>query len=122
MSVKSLFHKPHLSPAYWGMAYQHAADIQNITSGRDGLSPYALWHGHPFDLTAHPVLPFGSVIAAHKPLATQTALSGRSIEAVYVGIAHSYVEFLILFNPITKRSFVRHSFKFISEDEPVTTS
>ena len=69
------------------MAYEHSADLHNITSVQDGLSPHALWNGHPFDLKAHPVLPFGSIIAAHKPLATQTALSGRSIEAVYVGIA-----------------------------------
>jgi hypothetical protein len=67
MTVKSLFQKPHLSPSYWGMAYQHCADLHNITSGRDGLSPYALWHGQPFDFKAHPVLPFGSIIAAHTP-------------------------------------------------------
>ena len=63
-------------------------------------------------------MPFGSVIAAHKPLADQTALSGRSIEAIFIGVAHSHVNAVLLFNPATKRSFVRHSFKYLCDELP----
>ena len=113
MVVKSLAHKPHLSSKYWGMAYSHSADLHNITSGPAGSSPYSLWHGRPYDLERNPILPFGSIVAAHKSLTTQTALSGRSIEAVFVGIAHDHAAAVNLFNPITKKTFIRHSFIFV---------
>ena len=67
------------------------------------------------------MLPFGSVIAAHRPLADQTALSGRSIEAIFIGIAHAHSNAVLLFNPVSKRSFTRHSFKYLSDELPPTS-
>ena len=122
MTVKSLAFMPHLSSAYWVMAYEHNAMLHNITYGNDNSSPYTLWHGKPFDLIQTPILPFRSVIAAHRPLADQTALSGRSQEAMFVGIAPNYAGGVTLFNPTTKRTFIRHSFKYLSDIEPVSTS
>ena len=90
MTVKDLAFKPHLSSAYWGFPYQHNATLHNITSGNNNSSPYHLWHGTPFDLIKTPILPFGSIVTAHRPLADQTALSGRSREAIFVGIAPTY--------------------------------
>ena len=68
------------------------------------------------------MLPFGSIVAAHRPLDTQTALGDRTHEAIFVGIAPHFAAGILLFNPITKRCFIRHSFKYLSDDEPVSTS
>ena len=116
--VKYLLNKPHLTSQFWGFAYLHCIDLMNIGSSKfDNHSPYLLWHGRPFDFMKTPILPFGSVVAAHRPLAAQTALSGRSYEAIFIGIAHAHVNAVILFNPITKKSFIRHSFKYLADVE-----
>ena len=122
MTVESLAFKPHLSSTYWGMAYEHNAVLHNINYGTNNSSPYMLWLGNPFDLIKTTILPFDSIIAAHRPLADQTALSGRFQEAVFVGIAPNYAGGVTVFNPTTKRTFIRHSFKYLSDIEPVSTS
>jgi hypothetical protein len=122
MVVKYLHNKPHLSSQFWGFAYLHYIDLINIGSiSKDSPLPYSIWYDREFDLVRNPVLPFGSVVAAHKPLADQTALSGRSIEAIFIGIAHAHATAVLLFNPVTKRSFIRHSFKYLSDELPPTS-
>ena len=96
--------------------------LHNITSGHGYASPYLLWHGHPFDLAKTPILPFGSIVAAHRPLDTQTALGVRSHETVFVGIAPQFAAGIFLFNPVTKRCLIRHSFRYLSDIEPISTS
>ena len=88
-----------------------------VNYGNNNSSLYLIWHGTSFDLIKTSILPFGSVFAAHQPLADQTALSGRSQEAVFVGITPTYAGGVTLFNPTTKRTFIRHSFKYLSDDE-----
>ena len=122
MTVKSLAFKPHLSPAYWAMACQHCAFLHNITSGNNTSSPYILWHNKLFDLLSTPILPFESIVADHRPLAHQIALSGRSIEAVFVGTTPDFTAGIVLFNPKPKRTFIRQSFKYLSDAEPISTS
>ena len=39
-----------------------------------------------------------------------------------MGIAHDYVGGVVLFNPTTKRSVVRHSFKYLDDNDPTSTS
>ena len=48
MTVKCFAFKPHLSSAFWGMAYEHCALLHNITPGHGYSSPFLLWHGLPF--------------------------------------------------------------------------
>ena len=122
MVVKLLALKPHLSPSFWGLSYLHNVDILNIIPNATNVSPFYSWYSRPFDLQKTPLLPFGSIVAAHRPLATQHALSGRSIESIFVGIAHDYAGGIILFNPTTKRSVVRHSFKYLDDNDPISTS
>ena len=103
MVVKFLSNKPHLSLQFWGFAYLHCIDLINIGSiSKDTPSPYSAWYGKEFDFTRNPVLPFGSVVAAHKPLADQTTLYGHSIEAIFIGIAHAHLNAVLLFNPVSK--------------------
>jgi hypothetical protein len=123
MVVKLLANKSHLSAEYWAMAYMHCVDLHNILPDRDsGISPFERYHGIAPDLHFSPILPFGSVVMAHIPLQLQTALSGRSIETIYIGRAPLHRDAILVFNPKTKRVLVRHSFKFLSEDEPVSTT
>ena len=90
MVIKSLALKPHLSPAFWGLSYLHNIDILNIIPNSTNVSPYFSWLPRPSDIEETPLLPFGSIVAAHRPLASQTELSGRYIESIFVGIAHSF--------------------------------
>jgi hypothetical protein len=123
MVVKSLAHKSHLSPEYWSMCYMHCVDLHNVLPNRDsGISPFERYHGFAPDLGFSPILPFGSVVMAHLPLQLQTTLSGRAVEAVYVGRAPLHRDAILVFNPQTKRTLIRHSFKFLSVDEPVSTT
>jgi hypothetical protein len=123
MVVKVLAHKLHLTFEYWAMAYMHCVDLHNILPDRDtGISPFERFHGRAPDLSFSPILPFGSVVMAHIPLCHQTALSGRSIETIYVGRAPLHRDAILVFNPKTKRILVRHSFKYLSEDEPLSTT
>ena len=116
MVIKYLINNPHLNSLYWGFAQLHCIDLLNIASGTsDNPSPYFRWHGRPFDFKKNSILLFGSVVAAHRPLAAQTALSGRSYEEIFIGIAHAHANAVILFNPVTKKSFVRHSFKYLTD-------
>ena len=69
-----------------------------------------------------PILLFGSIVTAHRPLETKTALGGRAQEAVLVGITSKFAVRITLFNPVTKRTFIRHSFRYLSDTEPVCIS
>ena len=122
MVVKSLAQKPHLSPAFWGITYLHNIDILNIIPTSTNVSIYFFLFSRPFDLEKTPLLPFGSIVAAHRPLASQTALSGRSIESIFVGIAHDFAGRIISFNPISNDTNVQHSFKYLSDIDPISTS
>ena len=99
--VKSLALKPHLLPSFLGLSYLHNVDIFNIIPTATNVSLFYSWYSRPFDLKKTHLLPFGSIVAAHRPLATQHALSGRSVESIFVGIAHDYAGGVILFNPTT---------------------
>ena len=41
---------------------------------------------------------------------------------MFIGIAHTHAGGIILFNPTTKGTFIRHSFKYLSDIEPNSTS
>ena len=114
---KSLALKPNLSPAFWGLSYLQNIDILNIMPCSTNVSYYYSWFSRPFDLQKISLLPFGTIVAAHRPLASQKALSSRSKKSIFVGIAHC-----ILFNPASKQTYVRHTFKYLSDNDPISTS
>jgi hypothetical protein len=123
MVVKFLAHKPHLTARFWGLAYLHAADLLNILPNREtGISPHEAYYGSAPDLQSNPILPFGSIIMSQLPLEHQTALSGRAVETCYVGRASSHAGAILVFNPQTSRVLVRHSFKYLSATEPVSST
>jgi hypothetical protein len=111
--VKSLHNAPHITAQFWAMAYLDTIDKLNILPCVHNplTSPYSLWYGHPYDMSVHPMLPFGTLVMAHLPLELQHALSGRSFETFYVRSAHEHKNGLLLFNPVTKRCIVRRTFK-----------
>jgi hypothetical protein len=111
--VKSMHNAPHITEQFWAMAYLDTIDKLNIQPCVHNplTSPYSLWYGHPYDMSVHPMLPFGTLVMAHLPLELQHALSGRSFETFYVRSAHEHKNGLLLFNPVTKRCIVRRTFK-----------
>jgi len=65
----------------------------------------------PQDLLVVPVLPFGSRVIAHVPLHMQQAHSLRDVRTIYVGSARGVKGGILLFDPATKRTKVRVTYK-----------
>ena len=124
LMMKQLAHKSHLTLQYWSLSWQHAVDMRNILPRKrlNGMTPYEKWFGVPYDLLKHPTVPFGSVVMSHIQLDQQTALSGRSIEGVAIGPSFEHDYGLKIFNPLTKRESIRHSYRNLGEHEPVSTT
>jgi hypothetical protein len=122
MTNKCLAFKPHLGDPYWELCYKHCADLQNIRPKKklDGKSPFEIYFGKPYDFITHPIFPFGSVIMSHTPTAHQTSLGHNGNETYYVGIAHDHNGGARFYNPITKLTITRHSFKFVDTVDPVS--
>jgi hypothetical protein len=120
--VKCISNKPHLTMQYWGFAYNDIIMKSNIlpTILRPTTTPYELWHGYKLDLKVTPMLPFGSVVMAHIPLALQRSLGPRSVETFVVGCSLAHVGGLLLYNPTTKRVIIRRSFKTLGPTRPPT--
>ena len=109
---KKLYGKPHLTKQYWGLAYldhiMKANLLGSIHSCR--VSPHELWYGKKPDLLTLPMIPFGSVVMAHVPIAQQTNDGPRSILHYSVGTSILHQGGLKLFNPKTnEKSFARRS-------------
>ena len=113
--VKDLKAKPHLTFRYWAMAYFDVFDKMNITPTHDNLTttPFELWNDRKSSNRDNPAIPFGSIVMAWIPLEDQTSLGGRSVETYYVGMATGYKGGILLYNPVTKRTIVRRSFKIM---------
>ena len=105
----------HLSLEYFGYAYKDCLFKRNISPCIDDptTTPYELWYNKKIDINKIPLLPFGTIVMAHRPLQLQTGLNGRSFKTVFVGCAPEYTGCLLLFNPDTHRTIVRRTFKVI---------
>ncbi len=118
MVLKSLAFRTHLSDKYWGMAFHDAVLKYNATpTHRDPTTtPYTEWTGKKHDLLNNPLLAFGTIVMAHLPIEQQHALSGRSFEAYYVGCAPDYRGGILLYNPVSKRTIIRRSYKVLGDN------
>ena len=121
--IKALQTKSHLEFKYWGMAFHDVLSKMNIFSTTDNPSesPFFLWYGFKYNLIDNPCIPFGSVVMAHLPLKDQTALSGRCIRTYYIGIAPDHKGGILLYNPKTKRTIVRRTFKIMGPTDQSTS-
>ena len=124
MVNKCLHGKPHLGPKYWEKAYRHCIDLYNIRprAALANQSPYVIYYNRPYDFKTNPIFPFGSVIMGHIPLESQTAMSGRSNEMFFEGVAHDYNNGIKLYNPETKQTVTRHSYAFVDTKEPTVNT
>ena len=86
---------------------------------------YSMWYDKPYDMKKQPILDFGCIVMAHIPLKDQGMLTGRATETYYVG-PHDNGRHggLLLYNPITKHTIVRRTFRVmgpIRQDSPQLT-
>ena len=119
--LKVLKAKPHFEYKYWGMAFNDIITKMNIFSSVEdpSISPYEEWYGYKYNMNDNPSIPFGSIVIAYIPLKDQTELGGRSIRTFYVGFAPEHKGGILLFNPKTKRTIVRRSFRIMGPvDQP----
>jgi hypothetical protein len=73
---------------------------------------YNMWYDKPYDMFKQPILDFGCIVMAHVPLKDQGMLTGRAIETYYVGPhEHGRHGGLLLYNPQTKHTIVRRTFR-----------
>ena len=73
---------------------------------------YSMWYGREYDMIKQPLLDFGCVVMAHIPLKDQGMLTCRALETYYVG-PHDNGRHggLFLYNPVTKHTIVRRTFR-----------
>ena len=112
--VKTLASSSHLDNRYWTMSLMNSIFLGDNFPSENApfLSPYELWEGRKVDLNSTPLIPFGSIVMAHIPLADQLGTLGpRSFETVAVGHATGHKGGVQLFNPLTKRVIIRRTFK-----------
>ena len=69
-----------------------------------------------------PLIPFGSRVLAHLPLALQTPSTARGFPTIAVGRASYTKGGIRLFNPETKRIILRRTFKVMSQLDRQPTS
>ncbi len=79
-------------------------------------TPYTEWTGKKHDLLNNPLLAFGTIVMAHLPIEQQHALSGKSFEAYYVGSAPDYRGGILLYDPLSKRTIIRRSYKVLGDN------
>ncbi len=117
--MKLMLNKPHITMQYWGMCYHDVINkLDMMPHPRDPTTtPYEMWYGEKMSLLHNPSIPFGSIVKAHVSLESQSSFSGRSIDTIYVGMAHGKHGGILLFNPVTNRTIVRRSFRVMG---PVT--
>jgi len=111
--LKNLADKPHLDERYWGMCYKDILSKMDLMPCPDDPTnnPYLLWFKKKFDLLRQPTIPFGSIVRAHVPLAQQSMLKERSIITYYVGYNNDRHGGILLFNPKTKQTIIRKSYR-----------
>lgn len=118
-TVKCMSNKPHLDPRLWGMCWLDCLfKFSSLPHRISHCSPYFLWFGKPVDVQNIPIIPFGSIVMAHIPLELQTKNGPRSTTTYCVGSARVYKGGLLLFNPETKRTIVRRTFKVMGPQLP----
>ena len=123
MKALDLNVKTHLSKKFWSMAFYDCIFKSNLMplSSDSKSTPYQRWFGKTFDLKSTPMVPFGTVIMAHLPLELQTTMSGRSFKTYCVGCAPGFKGGLTLYNPLTKRTITRRTFKILGPTEAVVS-
>ena len=116
---KKLYPK-HLSQQYWGYAYEDYLMKTNLigSAHQEGPSPYQQWTGIKPDLKKLPILPFGAIVMAHIPLLQQETQGPRSSLTYVIGTSLKHRGGLLLYNPVTKRIVVRHTYKTLGPDLP----
>ena len=84
--------------------------------------PYYLWCDKHYDFSKSPLLPFGCRIMAHTPASLQTKLFNNAQLHCYVGSAPFHNAGIMLYNPKTKQTIIRHSFTQIGSSDPIIPS
>ena len=118
-----MYKKKHLSIQHWGHAYTDHIIKSNFMGSvhSNQRSPHELWTGEKPDLNKSPLIPFGSIVMAHIPLALQNVESGRSKMTYCIGTSLVHNQGLILWNPETKKSTIRRTFKMLGPNREEIT-
>jgi hypothetical protein len=122
--IKQLYGKTHISAKYWAMAYLDIIEKTNILPSihQPQCTPYQQWTGTTVDFIKYPMVPFGTIVMAHKPVHLQGKLEDHAIPTYAVGTSINHQEGLILFNPDTKLPIIRRSYKLMGTNIPVPVS
>ena len=121
--VKVMARKPHVTPPMWGMAYLDCVYKTNLLP-KERLQwhyPASLWGSDSINLRKTPMVPFGTIVMAHVPTKHQTGLGANSFEAIAVGCTPGTKGGLLLYNPKSKRTICRRTFKIIGPILPVAS-
>ncbi len=123
--IKNLASKPHLNEKYWGMCYSDILTKMDLMPcpNDPSTNAYENWYETKYDMLKQPMLDFGCIVMAHVPLDLQGVLSDRSIKTYYVGtVENGRHGGILLYNPITKHTIIRRSFRVMGPSDITGTS
>jgi len=109
----------------WGLAAEDSILKLNLKprSVLNWQNPYEIYFKKKFDLSQHPLIPFGSKVLAHVPAKDQTVFGAKSFETLAVGSADNTLDAIKLWNPATKKVITRRTYKeYIEPSNPVFRS
>ena len=111
-STKAVLFAKRLPTSFWGLAFLHCTHVLNgVGRARAGhVSPHEALFGKPFN--AEHLLPFGTIVIAHKENATKLAPKGRP--GIYVGESVHHAKGTVkIFMPDTKRVVHSNAFRVV---------
>jgi hypothetical protein len=102
----------------WGMAVADCVLKMNLCprAALDFNNPYEQWFKKKFDMSTHPLLPFGVKVMAHVPVENQHVLGPKAVETIAVGTREDALDTVQLWQPKTHKIWNRRTFKVIEED------
>jgi hypothetical protein len=102
----------------WGLAVADSVLKINLSprAALDFDSPYEKWYGRKFDMSSHPILPFGVKVMAHVPPEDQRSLCPKAIETIAVGTPEDSIGCVQLWQPKTQKIWNRRTFRVVEGD------
>jgi hypothetical protein len=102
----------------WGMAVADCVLKMNICprAALNFNNPYEKWFKKKFDMSLHPLLPFGVKVMAHVPVENQHVLGPKAVETIAFGTREDALDTIQLWQPKTHKIWHRRTFKVIEDD------
>jgi hypothetical protein len=102
----------------WGLAIADCVLKMNL-SPRAAIgfnNPYEKWYKNKFDMSEHPLLPFGAKVMAHIPVVNQRVLGPKAESTIAVGTQENAIDTVKLWQSKSQKIWNRRTFRLAEDD------